>query len=283
MRVSGFTIIRNAIKYDYPVIEAISSALPIVDEFVVNVGRSEDETLALLRAIGSPKIKIIETVWDDSLRKDGRIFGIQQDAALAHCSGDWALLLQADEVLHEEDHPAIVRAMQEALDQPEVLGLVFRMLHFKGDYWSVDPWMYHKATRIVRNHAPLRGTIHCTPDGCDFIADGKPGMIKSGPHGRVIQARIFHYGWVKDPKVLREKLRFQISRHEGEQLSEEQIDEAAAIRAEFPTYDILKEYTGTHPKVMEGRIKAAHRLRPRRNRWLNPRFYWEVLQHGFKG
>lgn len=279
MKVSGFTFIRNAVQYDFPIVEVITSALPIVDEFIVNVGRSEDRTLELIRSIGSPKIKIFETVWDDSLKVDGKIFGIQQDLALSHCTGDWALLLQADEVLHEDDLPAIEQAMRDHLPNPNTLGLVFRMRHFKGDYWSLDPWMYRKATRIVRRAAK----IHSTTDCCDFVAEGIPGMIKSGPHGALIDARIFHYGWVKDPKVLREKLRFQISRHDGERWSQATIDEQAMIRSEYPTYDILKEFRGTHPKVMEGRIKAARRLRPRLNRWLNPRFYQEVLRHGFKG
>ena len=111
MKVSGFTFIRNAIQYDFPIVEAVNSVLPIVDEFVVNVGRSDDDTLGLIESIGSEKIRIVESVWDDSLRKDGRIFGIQQDVALSHCMGDWALLVQGDEVLHEDDYQAIREAL----------------------------------------------------------------------------------------------------------------------------------------------------------------------------
>ena len=103
MKVSGFSICRNAVKFDYPVVEAIRSALPIVDEFVVNVGRSDDGTLDLIRSIGSDKIRIVETVWDDSMKKDGLLFSHETNKALARCSGDWALYLQADEVLHEQD------------------------------------------------------------------------------------------------------------------------------------------------------------------------------------
>lgn len=279
MKVSGFTFVRNAIKFDFPIVEAITSALPLVDEFIVNVGQSTDDTLELIRSISSPKVRIFEHHWDDDLKKDGRVFGIQQDLALSHCLGDWAFLLQADEVIHEEDYPVITNAMRHYLADPQVLGLVFRMLHFKGDYWSVDPWMYHKATRIIRNNGRIRSTVDC----CDFIADGTSGMIKKGRHGRLINARLFHYGWVKDPRVLREKLKFQISRHDGEQLSEEQIDALALVRSQYPTYDILKTYRGTHPAVMRGRIEKAQPLRTRRNRWLNPRFYREVIQHGFKG
>ena len=279
MKVSGFTFIRNAVQYDFPIVEAITSVLPIVDEFVVNVGRSEDDTLNVIQSIGSDKIRIIESVWDDSLRKDGRIFGIQQDVALSHCTGDWALLVQGDEVLHEDDYPIIQEAFRAHYENPEVLGLVFRMVHFKGDYWSVDPWMYRKATRIVRNHCG----IHSATDGCDFMAPGQNRMLKGEKNSLLIKARMFHYGWVKDPKVLREKLRFQFSRHDGERLSDEEIDVCAAIRAEYPTYDVLKDYRGTHPNVMQARVQSGIRLRPRKNRWLNPKFYQEMFKHGFRG
>ena len=152
MKISGFTFCRNMIKYDFPILESIHSLLPLVDEYIVNVGKSEDDTLDLIRSIKSDKIRIVETVWDDTMLKDGRVFGLQQDVALSYCTGDWAFCLQADEVLHENDLPIIRRSMEKYVRQPEVMGLVFRMLHFKGDYRSIDPWMYRKATRIVRNN-----------------------------------------------------------------------------------------------------------------------------------
>ena len=64
MKISGFTIVRNAIKYNYPVVESIRSILPICDEFIVNVGESEDETLDLVQAIGSETVRIIGNEWD---------------------------------------------------------------------------------------------------------------------------------------------------------------------------------------------------------------------------
>ncbi len=279
MRVSGFTFIRNAIQFDFPIVEAITSVLPIVDEFVVNVGKSDDGTLALVQSIEAPKMKIIETEWDDTMRKDGKIFGMQQDVALSHCTGDWAILVQGDEVLHEDDYPEIQNAMAQYRHQPDVLGLILNMMHFKGDYWSRDPWMYRKATRIVRNHCGVRSAT----DGCDFFPEDTDRMIKSGPHGRRIKARMFHYGWVRDTAILKKKLQYQISRHEGEHLSAEEAACRAALSSKYPTYDILKEYRGTHPSVMKMRIDSTAPFRRRRNRWLNPRFYKEVLTHGFKG
>ena len=279
MKVSGFTFIRNAIKYDFPVREAIQSALPLVDEFVVNVGKSEDQTLHHIQSIRSEKIKIVETVWDETLRTDGKVFGLQQDVALSHCTGHWALLVQADEVLHEEDYAAIRNAMHRYWEQPDVLGLVFRMLHFKGDYRSVDPWMYRRATRVIKNN----GQIRSSRDSCDFRTIHSPRMLKSGSSTKRINARVFHYGWVKHSDVLQEKLKYQKSRHEGDSSSFDQIESIAAEEAQFPKYGILKSYKGSHPQVMSDRVQGTGLLRKRKNRWLNLGFYREVFQHGFKG
>jgi len=279
MKVSGFTFCKNVVKFDFPVVEAISSILPLVDEFIVNVGQSEDETLEVIQSLKDERIKIIENVWDETLKADGKIFGIQQDIALSHCTGDWAFLVQADEVIHEDDLPLIKSALKESLGNPNVLGLVFRMLHFKGDYWSLDPWMYRKATRVIRNHCGIRSTTDC----CDFRTTGKDQMIKSGPNGLLINARVFHYGYVKPSNVLQEKLEYQHSRHDGERCTREEISARTTYLSRFPNYDVLKDFGGTHPKVMSHRIQGGGRLRPRINRWLNWRFYREIIRHGFKG
>lgn len=279
MRVSGFTLIRNALLYDFPIVESIASLLPLVDEYIVNVGQSGDATLDLVRSIASPKIQIVETVWDDSLKTDGRLFGVQQDIALSRCTGDWAVCLQADEVLHERDLPVIHQAMEQDLDRPEVMAFILRVLHFKGDYWSVDPWMYHHATRIVRPNGRIRSAI----DGFDFEVVGTPGVIKNGTVGRRIPATIYHYGYARRPSALLEKRRYQIRRHEGSRLSDERIDSWAKEDAQFLDYGILKNFTGSHPQVMQHRVRQSTPLQPFRNRWLNPAFYRRVLRQGFRG
>lgn len=110
--ISGFTIVRNAIKYDYPIVESIKSILPVVDEYIVAVGKSDDDTLGLIRSIQSPKIKIIETIWDDTLREGGRVLAIETNKALAAINpkANWCFYLQGDEVIHEQYHDAILHA-----------------------------------------------------------------------------------------------------------------------------------------------------------------------------
>jgi glycosyltransferase involved in cell wall biosynthesis len=281
MKVSGFTFCRNAVRYDYPVVESIRSILPIVDEFIVNVGRCEDGTLALIRSIGDPKIRIVESVWDETLRKDGLIYSQQTNIALASCTGDWALYLQADEVIHEDDLPKVVRAMQTHLHNPDVKGLVFRYLHFVGDYWSTNPWFYHKAVRIIRNNRE----VESCGDAVGFHLKATKQYLQSGPHEWLApsEGRVFHYGWVKDPKTMLEKKQEQTKVYHGDAPppTEAKLHELATF--EFADYPILKEFRGSHPAVMRARVAAASRRAPRRNRWLNWRFYREVLRRGFRG
>ena len=101
MTVAGFTFIRNAIKYDYPIVEAISSILPLCDYVVVAVGHSEDDTLALVKSIHPTKIRIIETIWDDSLREDGQVLALETNKAFeaVDADADWCFYIQGDEVL----------------------------------------------------------------------------------------------------------------------------------------------------------------------------------------
>ena len=281
MKITGFTFCRNAIKYDYPILESIRSILPIVDEFIVNVGKSEDETLELIRSIDDSKIRIIESVWDESLKKDGLILSQQTNIALRQCTGDWAFYIQADEVVHENDLPGLVRLMEAALRKPNILGLSFQYLHFYGDYHTVHPWFYRRAVRIIRNNSD----IESVGDAVGFYSKKTNEFLHPKDKQRCLSsgARIFHYGYVKDPRVMVQKVRYQASRYHGDAVPVEQARKLEKDRYEFDLYDILKEFTESHPRVMNDRIRGARRLRPRRNRWLNPRFYSYVLQHGFKG
>lgn len=281
MNVSGFTFCRNAVKYDYPLVESIRSVLPVCDEFIVNVGRCEDGTLELIQSIRDPKIKIVESVWDESLRKDGLIYSQQTNIALARCTGDWAFYIQADEVVHEDDLPRIQEAMRRHLGNPAVKGLVFRYLHFIADYWSTNPWFYHRAVRIIRNN----GEMESCGDAVGFHLKATQQYLQSGPKEWLAYsgARMFHYGWVKDPKTMLEKKREQAAVYHGANIPAAAAQELAGETFRFDDYGILKEFRHSHPTVMNERISAARRWGTRRNRWLNWRFYREVTRRGFRG
>ncbi len=281
MKVSGFSICRNAVKFDYPIVEVIRSALPIVDEFVVDVGQSDDGTLDLIRSIASEKIRIVESIWDDSMQKDGLLFSHETNIALSRCTGDWALYLQADEVLHEADYDTIRRGLRDHLLNPGVLGFTFRYLHFYGDYRSCNPWFYHRAVRIIRND----GQVESCGDAVGFWLKADQGYLQSVHKDRVRPsgATIYHYGWVKPPRVLLDKFRYQMARHHGDQLGAEEGRLLAQEAYEFEDYDIMKNFPGTHPTVMADRVSRYPVLKPGRNRWLRPAFYRAIAKRGFRG
>jgi hypothetical protein len=115
MKVSGYTFLRNARALGFPAVESIRSVLPICDEFVVNVGRSDDGTLEMIRAIDSEKIRILESEWNDNMRDRGYVYGQQKMIAQFNCSGDWAFYLEGDEVVHEDDLATITISMETAI------------------------------------------------------------------------------------------------------------------------------------------------------------------------
>lgn len=249
-RVSGFTFIRNAILYDYPVVEAISSILPLCDEFIVAVGNSDDSTYDLIRSIPSDKIRIINTLWDDSLREGGRVLALEADKAYRELSGDstWAFYIQGDEVVHEKYLPEIRRALEQYAEVPEVEGLLFHYLHFYGSFDFVGDsrkW-YRREVRIVRN---LPGIVSYR-DAQGFRLNNRKLNVKR------INASIYHYGWVKPPAVQQRKQQnFNRYWHEDTWIRE-QIPMVEEF--DYSVIDSLRRFNGSHPQVMAGRIKKMN-------------------------
>ncbi len=264
MKVSGFTFVRNAIKYDYPVVEAILSILPICDEVVVAVGNSDDDTLSLMKSIVSDKIKIIETIWDDSLREGGRVLAEETDKAFAAIAkdADWAFYIQGDEIIHEKYHPAIRKAMQENLLNKKIDGLLFNYEHFYGSYDYVGEsyrW-YRREIRIIRNNPD----IFSYRDAQGFRK--KPNdklMVK------LIDAYVYHYGWVKEPKAMQGKQESFNKYWHDDQWMEKNV--AKRNEFDYSGIDALRKFTGTHPAVMQARIDR-----------INWKFDFDLSQNKFK-
>ena len=161
MKISGFTFVRNGNSLGYPFVPAIRSLLPLCDEIIVNVPRSTDDTLESVKAIGDPKIKILETEWDDNARTGGLVLSHHTNLALEQCSGDWCVYIQADEVLHEDSISAMRSAMERELNNPAVQGLIVDYTHFYGSYWTQTAgfgW-YAQEVRVVRGGKKIRRTL----------------------------------------------------------------------------------------------------------------------------
>ncbi len=248
MKVAGFTFIRNALLYDYPVKEAILSVLPLCDEFVVAVGKSEDETLELIRNIDSDKIKIIETVWDDSLREGGRVLALETNKAYQAISDDvdWAFYIQGDEVIHEKYLPAIADAMQKWKDDNSIDGLLFDYIHFYGsyDYLGLSPKWYAHEIRILRKNKHF----YSYRDAQGFRKNDNEKLVV-----KKIDATVYHYGWVKPPSKQQLKQQtFNKLWHDDAWVDK---NVAKGSLFDYSEIDALRKFEGTHPKVMQRRIQ----------------------------
>ena len=250
MKITGFTIVRNAVKFDYPVIESITSILPVCDEFVVSVGNSSDDTLQLIKSINSPKIKIIESVWDDNLREGGQVLALETNKCMDSISpaSDWLFYIQADEVVHEKYLSGIKSAAEQFVNDKQVQGLLFNYTHFYGNYNYVADsrsW-YRREVRIIRNDRQIRSYR----DAQGFRRKDKKLNVK------LINAFIYHYGWVKHPKHM------QAKREEFHKLWHDDNWVEKNIKHEdefdYSIVDSIKEFDGTHPSVMQQRITARN-------------------------
>ena len=258
MKISGFSFVRNGEKLYYPTVEAIKSILPICDEFVIAVGKGDedDHSRELIAAIDDPRVKIIDTVWEEKYCHRGMIISYHTDIAMQACSGDWLFYVQADEVVHEKYLPVIKARCEELLPDPRVEGLLFKYKHFWGDYdhYHGGHGWYPYEIRIVRN-LPQIHSYQSAQSFRWFDSYDNPRQETGTRKLYVakVAAEIYHYGWVRPPHLMQNKRRALDSVHWGK-------DKAEAYYANAPQYfdygpmDRLAVFTGTHPAVMQEMI-----------------------------
>jgi hypothetical protein len=238
MKVSAFTFIKNGQILGYPFLQSIQSILPIVDEFVINVGQSEDDTLSMIKSLESPKIRIIESHWNDSMQDRGYVYGQQKMIAQFNCTGDWAFYIEGDEVYHEDELEKIEKSMNLHLNDSNVEALVFDFYHFYGNTNSIlnSPGWYRSEARIIKN-----SVRSYAPDGLFWLVldSNKKGRYPKAKH---TSASCYHYGWARTEDQMNLKSR-KVQQYWGklpEKINYTQMDES-----------IIQEFKGTHPKVIE--------------------------------
>jgi len=265
--ISGFTFIRNGVELGFPFEASIRSLLPLVDEFVVVVGKSNDDTLARIHAIGSPKIRVIETIWNERMADRGFVYAQQKMIAQYACTGDWAFYLEGDEVVHEAELANIRASVDKHHHNPAVEAFVFDYFHFYGtpDFVANSPAWYRRECRLIRN------TIRSyAPDGQYWLitSDHKKGR---NPQAALANAHIYHYGWVRSNEAMQKKL---------DQVSKFWSHGAPTVRYSQFDAQVLQPFTGTHPELVKPWLESSaeksftidpdYKLtkREKRHRWL---------------
>jgi hypothetical protein len=237
--LSGFTLVRNAIKLDFPIVPAIRSVLEVCDEVVVNVGKSEDETRDLVGSVADPRVRILDTEWD--LSKKNAMLSIETQRAMDACRGAWGIYIQADEVLHERGARLLKDAAQEWDGDARVEGLLVRYLHFYGGFDTV-----------ATNRRWYRREVRCVRLGHDIRpyqgAQGfRVGATYRKIRAQVTEAEMFHYGWARPARAIREK-------HEQSKTMypwRRGHTDWDADRAQLEWTPLLRPFTGTHPRAAQ--------------------------------
>lgn len=261
MLISGFSMVRNAIKLYYPVKASIESILPIVDEFIIALGDgdADDNTLEEIQKIQSDKIKIIHTKWDIEKYTNGSEYAHQTDIAKEHCKGDWLFYLQSDEVIHEKYLPIIKNSCNGLLNNKAVEGLLFNYRHFWGDYshYIVSHAWYHKEIRVIRNNPEIHSwrdaqSFRRIPgfDGINYFQKENTYKLKVA----AINAWVYHYGWVRPPELMQKK-RISFETHkQGNEIAASIFKNEPEI-FNYGNLNKLSVFKETHPEVMEDFIK----------------------------
>lgn len=247
MKVSGFAIARNVVQADYPLKEAIFSILPLCDEIIIAVGKSQDDTRAYIESFNIPQLRIIDTVWNDNIREGGAVLADETNKALAEVSkdSDWLIYIQADECIHQDDVPKIRKAMEDNLENSNIEGLLFDYLHFYGSYDFLGDsrrW-YKNEIRIVRNNLGIKSW----KDAQGFRKKDDTKITVANAN-----ARIFHYGWVKHPKHQQIKqMQFHRLWHDDAYM---QKNVNISDEFDYSGIDSLIPFEQSHPEVMKNRV-----------------------------
>ncbi len=278
MLVSGLTIVRNGQRLDYPFMEVIRSALPICDEFIAVVGKSEDDTLEMIRTIDDPRLRIVETVWSDKVRPRKCLLAQQTNIGLHLCQGDWCIYLQANEVLHECSYGILQELMEKHLDNKQVEAMLLERLTFWADYRhyiTTYPRRFKYSVRIVR---PYIGT-YSIRDAMGFAVFDH--FSTRGRYPRAIDTGedIYRYGYVRSLGKQAEKRRDAVH-YQGK---DRPVQEDYYLRT-YPRR-FIQRFTGTHPEIMQERAanfpEQYDEQDPRCRKTLTLKEYRRLWETGF--
>lgn len=256
--LSGFTIVRDALRLDFPIVPAIRSVLDVCDEVVVNVGRSADGTRELVASIADPRIRILDAEWDMSQRN--LVLAAETQRAMQACRGSWGIYIQADEVLHEDGARILREKVAEWDGDARVEGLLVTYLHFYGGF-----------DVVATNRRWYRREVRCVRLGRDIRSHRDAQGFRVGPELRRIRARrteavMFHYGWARPARAIDEKRRADLALYPWRRSAGD------GPGRPLDWIPLLRRYTGSHPAAAAawmaertcdpGRAIGPRRLQP---------------------
>lgn len=278
--ISGFMVVKNVLKQGYPFVEAISSALPICDEFLISDGYSEDGTYEVIQKIAdlNSKIKVFQDQWPT--KKNSSVLSEVTNVVRARCRCDYIFYVQANEIIHEQS-AAYIKAIPSIFRQVDTFSFPFIQLldkykiaeNFrlrlaknypsiiaKGDAWTLGTSDAFNRTKILRSLIRPRRVYYYLAKGVEF-AHANP-CTDYLSRAMYIPNPIFRY-WSLSPKNFLEKCRvhselFRIAKFEKSYTEiERHVNNSEAfwpLAAEFLEFTNDQRY----PKPFDAIEKSNH-------------------------
>jgi hypothetical protein len=249
----------------------LRSLAPLVDEIVVAVGDSTDgceKALADLAAQLSCPVKTFSSPWEAAAHRGGAELSRQTNLALQATRGDVAFYLQADEIVHEEDYPKFRRDLEQFKNDSSLDALAFEYVHFYGTFDTVaySRHWYRREVRALKTNRNLKSF----GDAQGFRIQNADGTW-SKPKVALSTARIFHYGWVRPPQTMAAKSNEMDRLWQGTQLKSEKHTSENV----YPPQYGLRPFEGTHPLVMQERVRDFQKNFPNFSPFENVKLKWD--------
>lgn len=152
--------------------QCLDSLTSVVDEVVIYDTGSTDGTIELAREAGAT---VIEGYWDDD-------FGRARNEALNHCTGEWVLHIDADEVFEGD-----ASAFRNVLATTSLSAFQMEILNLSGDKNTLT----HRPARVFKRAIyHWQGRLHEQLT----MRDGSP----RDDFGIVEDAKLIHYGYTPE-------------------------------------------------------------------------------------
>lgn len=198
MKISLYTFVRNGLRQDYHVVHMLKHHLDFADEIIVHEGHSTDGTFEAISNI-HPKIQIFRSDWD---RHTGMAFSNRfKDDARLRCTGDWCVMLDADEFIPEWEFGPLRKTL-EATDR-SLLGM--SLLNFYGNYrvYNAFPEKFRMPALKMNIHRNLPDIEMHGGDASSVRRRDVPFSMSTED----VVCQLHHFGTVRHAARLREQWR----------------------------------------------------------------------------
>jgi tetratricopeptide (TPR) repeat protein len=192
MKLSFCAIVKNEAA-NLP--QCLASVRDVVDEIVILDTGSTDETIAIAESFGA----VVEQMdWPND-------FSVARNQAMQYVSGDWVLVLDADESLV----PEVVPLVRSAIEQPSYLAI--NLVRYE---IGAEQSPYSLVSRLFRRHPE----VYFTRPYHAMIDDSVEALLQKESHwqiGQIEAVAIAHYGYQADMIAGRDKVAKARSAMEG--------------------------------------------------------------------